>query len=147
MSLPTTTTIHGKIYDNRVYNDLVFQGTKIYGFKYPIPTDPKKGYFTKSNSLELVRSNLSQLLKTSRGERFMLPLYGCNLKKYLMEPLDEALFASIRDEILYSLRNYTRNINIDKIQIFEDGDYGLRVSLFCTLIEDKYNKFEITFNV
>ena len=65
---------------------------KLVGLNYPIPTNPTNGYFSKSSNLKLIKSNLSSLIKTERGERFMRPDYGCSLKRFLMEPLEENNF-------------------------------------------------------
>ena len=64
----------------------------------------KGGFLKKCSDIEVVKSSLIQLLLTAKGERLMLPNYGTNLRKYLMEPLDQATFTSIKKEIQQSIR-------------------------------------------
>lgn len=125
------------------------KGEKTYGLKFPIGDTDSGDYLKKSSGIGLVKSNLRQLLLTRRGERVMLPLFGTNLKNYLMEPLDQALLSQIRREILESIYLYAPNVTVSKIMIFpltEDalqGGHSLRIELYCALKENEDIGFEV----
>jgi len=115
----------------------------LQGLNYPIQKNPKNGYFEKSSNLNLIKSNLNSLIRTQRGERFMRPDYGCNLKKFIMEPLDEALFTAIKEEVITSVRRYLSTVSIGKIQVFETRGGQLKVNLFCSVKDSISTAFSI----
>jgi len=91
----------------------------------------------------LMKNMIKSFIRTNRGERFMLPDYGADLRKYIMEPLDQATFKLIRDEIESSVRKYLEVVQINKIQVFETRNSNLIVKLFAGLVDSE----SINFNV
>lgn len=71
----------------------------------------------------------------------MKPDYGCNLRRYLMEPLDEVLFDLVRTEVYESVTKYFDEVTISKLQVFEQGDNSMRVELSCNLKTEELVKF------
>jgi phage baseplate assembly protein W len=143
MPISTNVTRYGTVAPPSIQKATVLKSPNLQGLNYPVPTNPKKGYFSKSTNLPLVKSNLSSLIRTERGERFMRPDYGCNLRKFLMEPLDEAVFAEIKDEVTTSIRRYLSTVSIGKLQAFETRSGQLRVNLFCSLRDATAAAFNI----
>ena len=72
----------------------------------------------------MIKNSVKQLLRTEKGERVMLPNFGCNLRKYLFQPLDQTTFENIKREILYSFKNYIVGANIQKLAVFPLGETG-----------------------
>jgi phage baseplate assembly protein W len=147
MSLPSTTVIYGKLLPKTSSNVVSDKIPKVYGFKYPFQANPGRGYFSKETGLDLVRSNLRQLIRTIRGERFMLPDYGCNIRNYLMEPLDQTTFNEIKKDVFHAINKYFSKVSTQKLQIFETESGGLNVKLFCSLNDNEAVKFETDLNV
>lgn len=122
---------------------------KSFGLKFPFSTIGSGNFLKKASGVELVKSNLRQLLLTNRGERPMLPLFGTNLRLYLMEPLDQAVLSQIRKEILESIYNYAPNVSVQKILVVPisegslNGGSAIRIDLFCTLVEEDSVGFEV----
>ena len=143
MAIPTSTTTYGKLIPPKASRDATLKDNKIYGFKYPPQPTPGKGYFSKSSGLDVITSSIRSLVRTEKGERFMLPDYGCNLRKFLMEPMDETTFRLIKEEIEVSFRKYLRAIKIGKLQIFETKQFNLDVKLFCSLADVKGSNFGV----
>lgn len=141
MALPTTTTIYGKVPVKPVANRITLKIDKAAGFKYP-PEESSNGYFAKQSGFELIKSSLRNLIKTQRGERFMLPEFGCNLNKYQMEPIDETTFNEIRKEIQESISRYLSKVSIRKLQVFDTRQNGINVKLFCTYKDEEFVKFD-----
>ena len=131
MTASTNTTVYGLSPSRKVERNFTLKDNKVTGMKYPLDKSPGNGYFSKSSDVEVIKSSLRSLIRTSRGERFMLPEYGCDVKKFLMEPLDRQLFMEIKDEVLYSIRRYLQSVFVNKIQVFEAKDMTLRISLYC----------------
>lgn len=143
--MPTSTNVtrYGTVTPPVIRNATVLQDPVLVGLQYPIPSDPKNGYFSKSTNLGLVKSNLSSLLRTERGERFMRPDYGCNLRKFLMEPLDEVTFSTIKEEVMTSIRRYLSTVSVGKLQVFETRSGQLKVNLFCSVRDTLATAFNI----
>ena len=120
---------------------------KYYGLAYPLGSNINSGYFSKLSGPELLKRNLIQLLRTSRGERFMLPLFGTNLKKYLFEPIDEFLFTKIRKELTESVQRYAPYVTIIRIDIVPTDQNqfrsGISIKMYCKLKEEDDVVFEV----
>lgn len=143
MAISSNTTTYGNLVPGPMQRPVTLADPKLTGLLYPVPTSPKNGYFSKMSGLSLVRSNLSSLVRTDRGERFMRPDYGCNLRKFLMEPLDEVTFSLIKEEIVTSIRRYLTTVNVGKLQVFETRDSNLKINLFCSLRNAVATSFNI----
>jgi len=126
---------------------------KLFGLRFPMGDVDSGTYLKKSSGLNAVKSHLRQLLLTNRGERVMLPAYGTNLRRYLMEPLDQATLSSIKREIFESIRRYAPNVSLDKIQVFPgrtetlEGGHFITIKLFCTLLDEDNINFDINVEI
>jgi len=124
MAANTTTNTYGYIQGRYNIQPVKSQKKEIYGLNYPLGSTQYGGIFSKSSGINMIKNSVEQLLLTERGERVMLPNYGCNLKKYLFQPLDETTFQGIRNEIETSFRNYIVGAKIHKLAVFPTGDTG-----------------------
>lgn len=143
MPISNNVTRFGTVSPSVIQKSTTLKDPKLQGLNYPIPTNPKNGYFSKAAGLELVKSNLTSLIKTERGERFMRPDYGCNLRKFLMEPLDEVTFSLIKEEIVTSIRRYLSTVSVGKLQVFETRSGQLKVNLYCSVRDAIATAFNI----
>ena len=115
--------IHGKLFNKHISKDVQVIDKKIYGLSFPFKNN-KRGYFSKSQGIELTRNNLRQLLLTERGERVMLPNYGVSLKRHLYNQLDQTTFQAIQSEILTSISNYLPTVQVVKLSVVSTEDVG-----------------------
>lgn len=145
MTLSDTINVYGKSLPPKSRNTVNLKLQKNTGFKYPLDTDPSRGYFSKQTGLELVKNNLRNLLRTEPGERFMLPQYGCGLRKYLMEPLDEVTFSQVRDTIKTSIYKYLSKISISSLRITQLSSGQMKVNLLCNLKDVEVINFDFNF--
>ena len=123
---------------------------EVYGLTFPLGLNKETGGFFKKNSgREMIRQAVAQLLKTERGERVMLPNFGCNLRKYLFQPITEELFDNIKNTIYVSFSNYIVGATLRDIKVSETGEYDaaggsqIRVVLSVTLDTDDLEVFDI----
>lgn len=91
-----------------------FLGT---GWSFP-PTFPlsKRGVLLVSDE-EDIRQSLTILLTTTIGERLMQPTYGCDLKKYLFEPLNTGLVTYLRDLVRTAILYHEPRITLDSLEV------------------------------
>lgn len=150
MAINTTSEIYGKLTPKSASVLVKREAIKNYGLKYPLGDPEDGGFLKKSSGLDLIKSQLRQLLLTTRGERLMLPNFGTNLKNYLMEPLDQLTLSQIRREVLESFIAYAPNVTVLKIQVFPgetstfSGGNMLIVKVFCSLKNENNISFEVT---
>jgi len=74
---------------------------------------------------EDIRQSLEILLTTSIGERFLRPNYGCDLRRYLFEPLDEGLVAYIRDLVNNAILYHEPRIKLTDLTLTLRANEGI----------------------
>jgi len=64
-----------------------------------------------------IASSLEVLLGTMRGERVMLPQYGCNLDELVFESLDTRIKTLMEDKIESAILYHEPRIELEKVRI------------------------------
>lgn len=125
----------------------------LYGLSYPMHENPKTGYMSLISGPKLIKRNITQILKTTPGERFMLPDYGLNLKKYLFEPLTDLIVEDIKLSIVRCIENYASYIQVIDIKLFTQSFSqagfiaNLLIVLYCKIREEEGTVFEVKIEV
>ena len=115
------------------------------GLGWPIGKIYNQPFFNKSTSRDLVRSQITQLLRTKKGERPMLPNFGLEVENYLFDPLTSQLATYIAGDIKRQVRQYASNIDLVSIRVFQDdnikgyGMPGISISLTVRPKNDNQN--------
>ena len=79
------------------------------------------GYFrSTSTTIESIKNNIENLLKTQKGERLMHPTLGLNLKKYLFEQFTNDIKDDITSEILNTFQFWLPFVNIVNLTVDMD---------------------------
>jgi phage baseplate assembly protein W len=149
MVLNSQVNLYGKEVPTQVAYTSKSKGLKLLGLKFPFGEISDGNFLNKSSELEVIKSNLRQLLMTTRGQRVMLPKFGTNIRNYLMEPLDQALLSQIRRELLESMSLYAPSVVLNKLVVYPlesgnlSGGNAIKIELFCTLREDANLSFEV----
>lgn len=144
------TTVYGKTTPRIVKDNIKSVTKKTFGLGFPLGQDKSTGgFFRKVSNLKAVQDAVIQLLKTEPGERVMLPRYGCALRKYLFQPLDEATFESIKRQIQHSFNRYIVGANLLSLRVVPLGPSGpsggnsLLVTLLMELKTEDLSKIEV----
>jgi len=107
-------------------NPLDLQKNTAIGISLPFGSQTNNKLFNLTYSTkEQIKSNLINLLLTSKGERVLNPLFGCDLKKTLFENINPINDNNIRDIIISSTNIYTPEITISNISINNLPDENL----------------------
>lgn len=121
--------------------------SNITSSKYPIGitlpiVNGSGGYFQQSfDTNTQVKSNLSNFLKTRRGERRMMPEFGTRLYTVLFEQQDENINEIVKNLLREEISFWIPEVRVDKISIINtenssnDDNYKLRISLEFTVIQ------------
>jgi len=124
MAANQTVTVYGKTTPRYITQGPTSKRKEVYGLGFPLGSAIDGGIFSKTTGISMIKDAVQQLLKTERGERVMLPNFGCNLRRYLFQPLTENTFESIKREVLYSFNNYIAGASVSKLSVFPMGDLG-----------------------
>ena len=92
--------------------------------KFPIEDDKVKNGLFKMNSVtkSVLTSNLLLLLLTEKGERYYMPNYGTNLKKFIFEPNDNITIGDIEEELRNTVKEFIPQLTITSIDIYTSKD-------------------------
>lgn len=85
-----------------------------------LPFNNPKGIFKLGyTNEEQVFSNLKNLLLTAKGERYMLPTFGTNIRTILFENIstEEDFFNSLKEEITSAINEWMPYISISKLEV------------------------------
>ena len=95
--------------------------------------------------LKLVEQDLLNHFNTRRGERVMMPTWGCRIWEYLYEPFDQATVDGIKYEAEQVINSDPR-VTLQTINVIE-FDFGIRIemNLFYTPL-NAYSNFAINFD-
>jgi len=101
-------------------------------------------------TLDQAKTNIVNLLLTHKGERYMQPDFGTNLRRFLFQPNTTTLESQVRQELLDAVKfwlPYVRLQNIDVNRSIEHIDqYKIIISLTFSVIDDIQEFTTVTFN-
>jgi uncharacterized protein len=84
---------------------------------------PFKGPFKSTfTTKDQIKSNLINLLLTSKGERVMNPAFGCDIKNQLFQNITTALEQNIIDSIVESVNMFLPEVQLVNIEIIPNTD-------------------------
>lgn len=96
-----------------------FLGT---GWAFPPEFDMESKTVKMARGEEDINQSLYILLSTSLGERVMQPLYGCNLRDYQFEPINNTFLGFLTDLVRRALLFFEPRITVEKIDITDPSD-------------------------
>ena len=101
-------------------NPLDLQKNISIGVSLPFNKPFSSTYTTKNQ----IKSNLVNLLLTDMGERVMNPNFGCNLKRYLFENINDVNAERVKNAVLSSVGYYIPEITVTSIAVTPNTDYN-----------------------
>jgi hypothetical protein len=101
-------------------NPLDLQGNIAVGVALPFnaPGVFRSTYTTKDQ----VKSNLINLLLTTKGERIMNPEFGCDLKKFIFEGIIDTNIENLKQNLLLNISIFIPEITVTDIIVVPDYD-------------------------
>jgi phage baseplate assembly protein W len=71
-----------------------------------------------------IKSNLVNLLLTDVGERVMNPTFGCNLKRFIFEGINEDNLELLVNSLSESISMFVPEITVTNIRVVPNTDYN-----------------------
>jgi uncharacterized protein len=99
-----------------------FLGT---GWAFPPAFDRESRTAEMVFAEEDIKESLHILLSTSIGERVMQPLYGCNLRDYQFEPVNNTYLGFLTDLVARAILFFEPRIVVENIAITEAEDFEI----------------------
>ena len=79
---------------------------------------------------EDICQSLKILFNTTLGERVMQPRYGCDLKRYVMDPMNAAVLTFIEDLLRTAIIYHESRIEAERLEVTPEQNIGeLRIEL------------------
>ena len=122
------------------------RGVNIY---FPLVDDKEKNTYFKltQTTKDALASNLTLLFLTEKGQRYYMPDYGTNIRKFLFEPNDDITRGDIEQDIKTSVRKYIPQLEITDIEFyFGEDKYGNKLSENTIIVEILFQYKENTFS-
>jgi len=95
--------------------------------------NPITGDILKKTDDQAIAASIANILQTSHYERLFNPNFGCNVKRYLFEPIDDITTNNIREEISRSITNFERRCQLLDVIVEPDYDnngYTISIKFF-----------------
>ena len=84
-------------------------------------SDGKEGYFASTiTTIEAVKNNIRNLVRTNKGERLMQPNMGLNLRNYMFEQFTDETLLSVQNDIVDTFKVWLPFVEIRDIQVSMD---------------------------
>jgi len=87
------------------------------GWSFPPSFSKEAGSIEMVSNEHDIDQSLEILLSTSLGERVMQPDYGCNLKDYQFETLNNGMVGYLQDLVKTAILLYEPRIILEKVEV------------------------------
>jgi len=121
---------------------------KFIGLSFPLTSNLFSTFNQSKTLLEQTKSNLRNLLLTSKGERPFQPEFGSDLTDLLFEPIIDNLDDRIEETIRDAIDNWLPYVNVSNVFVVQDqGNPNLiQVQLEYFIETDRESLESVTFN-
>ena len=94
--------------------------------------------------VDAIANSLNNIFSTSPGERFLVPKFGANLKRYLFEPVSKPIAQRIGSEILRAIELWEPRVTVDRVEVIGTPErHEYEVTIIITIIALRQ---QVTFN-
>ena len=120
------------------------------GIGVALPFGPGLSNFKLNyTTLDQAKTNIINLLLTHKGERFMQPDFGTNLRRYLFQPNNNQIQGELKSEILDAITFWLPYVKVENITVdntIENIDqYKINITLTFSVTEDVTEFTSVTF--
>lgn len=95
--------------------------------------NPVTGDILKKTDDQAIAASIANILSTAHYEKLFNPSFGCNIKKYLFEPIDDITTNNIREEIRRSITNFETRVQLLDVIVepnYDQNGYTISIKFF-----------------
>ena len=97
---------------------------RVLGLTLPVERGAN-GYFSTTTDITAqLRSNLTNLLLTKKGERMLQPTFGCNIHSIVFEAQTDDGLANVRASIQEAVARWMPFIAVDDLEVTRNPDFN-----------------------
>jgi len=118
---------------------------KYLGIRFPFTARDSESFYVDldHNPYVEIKSALTHLLYTPKGQRLRNPSFGTNLLAYIFEPKDSKTMTDIKIEMQEIMKKYFPGIILEDIKVSQDDvNSGVSVELNYRIDEGSHNTFD-----
>lgn len=124
-----------------VYKDLALDIQK--DFQYNTVTEQKidKNDLLVSYDQQAIANSIRNLFTTTPGQRFLFPLYGLDLRRFLFEPINEATARTIGETITRAITTFEPRVAIEACNVIgypDSNQYEIELILQLPVFQTSY---------
>ena len=97
-----------------------------------LPTIGSSGDFQVSQDIEVILQSIYVILNTPKGSRIWQPKFGCNLKNYVWDLLDDTTFENIQESVRNALEQWEPRISVNDVEVDKVDDVSKTISVKIT---------------
>ena len=126
---------------------------------FPLDTKPSVGvgiglpfnapgvFRTTYTTQESIKYNLINFFLTNQPERYLNPLFGGNLRKFVFEQIAKNSLSSLKENIQIQLTNFFPNVIVEKLDILPNEDFNtVEIDLYYSIQNTGINdNIQVTF--
>lgn len=94
------------------------------GWSYPPKFNSQSGELKLSEGLEDINESLEIILKTNIGERVMDPTFGCGMKDYIFEVMNNSTLTFLEDAVKTAIIDHEARIDVEEIEFDSNNGSG-----------------------
>tara|TARA_R110000868_G_scaffold67453_1_gene200206 strand:- start:228 stop:650 length:423 start_codon:yes stop_codon:yes gene_type:complete len=119
-------------------NPIDFEPDVALGIDLPMIDGAGAAFKLNYMSIDQAVANAKNLILTDKGERIMLPEFGCNLKSILFDPIDESINENLEVIIKDSFDYWLPYIFINSLDVTNNADRNrINILLSISLQDNK----------
>ena len=99
---------------------------------------------TVDYDVDAIMNSLNNIFKTVPGERFLVPTFGANLRRYLFDPVTKAIANQIGSEVVRAIESWEPRVTVDRVEVIgdpEEHQYDVTIIITINAIRK-----QVTFN-
>jgi phage baseplate assembly protein W len=100
-----------------------------------IPFNNNSVFFSTYTTQDAIRNNLLNFFLTNKGEIYLNPNFGANLRIFIFEHITSNNMDSLKETIQSLISQYFANIKVDNLNILQSPDTNeITIQLYYTII-------------
>ncbi len=104
------------------------------GWKFPVQVDEVTGAIKMSEYEEDIKEAIRVILMTRKGERMMLPQFGCGIQEFAFEIMEPSILLQMQMEIQNALIIWEPRITDIQVQVETDPEREGRLNIFISYV-------------